>query len=81
MVTSVSAQSYFEKTLLEKQIKPTTAGLNDYFRSLHPDEAQRQRALKLIEQLGTTDSFSAREAATWWAGCWRIAKAPIWRHV
>ena len=63
LVTAVSAQSYYEKALLEKRIKPTTAGLNAYFHSLHLDQAQRQRALKLIEQMGTTDSFSAREAA------------------
>ncbi len=56
--------SHYEKVLLEKQIKPDANGLSKYFRELHPSEAQRERAKRLIQQLGSRDSFSKRETAT-----------------
>jgi HEAT repeat protein len=55
--------SYYEQTLREKHIEPTAAGLLQYFRSLHPDEAQRRRTAELIRDLGSTESFAKREAA------------------
>jgi hypothetical protein len=55
--------SYYEQTLREKQIEPTATGLMQYFRSLHPDEAQRKRAAQLIRDMGSTESFAKREAA------------------
>ena len=55
--------SYYEKLLQERNIKSDAAGLNEYFMQLHPSEAQQARNQKLIEQLGTTDSFAQREDA------------------
>jgi hypothetical protein len=60
---ATSAASYYEQTLREKRIEPTAAGLLRYFKSLHPDEAYAQRVAQLIRDLGSTDSFSKREAA------------------
>jgi len=59
-----SVVSHYEKVLLEKQIEPDTNGLSKYLRQLHPGEAQRERAKRLIQQLGSRDSFSKRETAT-----------------
>jgi len=55
--------SYYEKTLTEKNIDADSDGLNEYLSGLHPNELQRQRAMHLIETLGTTDSFAEREDA------------------
>lgn len=55
--------SVYEKTLREKGIEPTAEGLNAYFRELHPTAEQQQRIARLIEDLGATDSFAAREGA------------------
>ena len=59
-----SAESYYEKVLREKQIDPDAAGLRKYLSGLHPGEAQRARAKRLIQQLGSSDGFAKREAAT-----------------
>ncbi len=55
--------SYYEKTLIGKNIKTDSEGLNRYLSSLHPSEKQRQRAMRLIKALGATDSFAKREDA------------------
>lgn len=55
--------SYYEQIVREKRIDPTTAGLVQYFKSLHPDEAYRQRVARLIDDLGSSESFAKREAA------------------
>ena len=55
--------SYYEKTLTEKNIDADSDGLNEYLSGLHPNEQQRQRAMRLIKSLGTTDSFAKREDA------------------
>ena len=55
--------SHYEKTLRERNITADSDGLNEYLRGLHPNEAQRQRAAALIVQLGSGDSFAAREDA------------------
>ena len=55
--------AHYEQILREKRIEPTSAGLLRYFRSLHPDEAYRQRVAGLIRDLGSTESFAKREAA------------------
>ncbi len=60
---AAEADSYYEKILAEKNIEATADGLNEYFHNLHPSDEQRERAARLIEQLGTTDSFAAREDA------------------
>ena len=52
--------SYYEKTLTEKNIITDSDGLNEYLSDLHPNEQQRQRAIQLIEALGSTDSFAKR---------------------
>ncbi len=60
---SADELSYYEKTLAEKNIKTDSDGLNEYLSGLHPNEQQQQRAMQLIEALGTTDSFAKREDA------------------
>ena len=45
-------------------IEPTGEGLDKYLRELHPGKEQRERAEKLIGELGTPDSYQKREAAT-----------------
>ncbi len=55
--------SYYEQTLREKHIEPTANGLRQYFRSLHPDEAQRKQAAQRIRDMGSPESFAKREAA------------------
>ncbi|MCH7727865.1 MAG: PQQ-binding-like beta-propeller repeat protein [Planctomycetes bacterium] len=49
--------------MTEKNIDVDSDGLNEYLSGLHPNEQQRQRALRLIKALGTTDSFFKREDA------------------
>ena len=56
-------RSYYEQTLLEKNIQPDAAGVNEYLSGLHPSEQQALLAKRLIQQLGTTDSFAEREDA------------------
>jgi hypothetical protein len=58
-----TAASHYEQVLLEKRIDPTERGLLAYFRSLHPDEAYRQRVAQLIRDLGSSESFVKREQA------------------
>ncbi len=55
--------SYYEQVLREKRIEPTAAGLQQYFKGLHPDEAYAQRVARLIRDLGSTESFAKREGA------------------
>ena len=55
--------SYYEKILLEKNIKPTSEGLKEYFQQMHPSPEQKKRTAELLKQLGTSDSFAAREDA------------------
>jgi hypothetical protein len=53
-----------DETLLEsKGIEPTAEGLRSYLRGLKPSDEQRRAVAKLIEQLGSTESFAAREVA------------------
>jgi hypothetical protein len=50
--------------LLDKNISTDTVGLNKYLSGLHPSVEQQKRAERLIEQLGSSDSFKEREVAT-----------------
>ena len=59
-----TAVSYYEKALFARQIEPDAAGLRTYLVALHPGDAQRERAKRLIQQLGDSDSFAKRELAT-----------------
>lgn len=55
--------SHYEKVLRDHNIPPTTAGLSAYLEELHPSAEQQRRAARLIDKLGSADSFTAREAA------------------
>lgn len=63
LATAHAAESYYEKTLAEKNIAIDSDGLKEYLTNLHPNEQQRERALKLIQALGDADSFANREDA------------------
>lgn len=53
-----------DELLLEsKHVEPTADGLRVYLRSLQPGERQRELVASLIAELGSTESFAAREAA------------------
>ena len=54
--------SPYEVTLREHGVEPSVEGLRRYLRQLHPDEARRTEALRLIEQLGN-ERLADRELA------------------
>jgi HEAT repeat protein len=62
--TSRADPSYYEKTLLESNIQPTAKALNQYLKSLHPNRQSAARVAHLISEMGSADSFRARENAT-----------------
>lgn len=55
--------AYYKKTLNERSIEPTTTGLGQYLKDLHPSDEQTKLAAKFIEQMGDADSFKSREEA------------------
>jgi len=61
--TAADSSSPYEQILADRRIEATAAGLSTYLKQLHPSEEQRARAMELIEQLGDSESFQAREAA------------------
>ncbi len=52
----------YERTLRERSIAPTSAGLIQFLRDLHPSEETQNLATRLIAQLNS-DSYAEREAA------------------
>ncbi len=62
--TTRADPSYYEKTLLENNIRPTAKGLNEYLKGLHPSQQSAARVARLISDMGNADSFRARENAT-----------------
>lgn len=63
LADDASKPTGYEKVLLDKNIQPTAEGLTHYLDQLHPTTEQQQRVRALIQQLGSVESFSAREAA------------------
>ena len=55
--------SPYAATLRQHGIEPDAAGLGKYLRRLHPDEQQRRKVRRLVEQLGS-ERFPDREFAT-----------------
>ena len=61
-IAQENAASPYAATLREHGIEPNVQGLGRYLRQLHPDDAQRAEALRLIKQLDS-ESFADRELA------------------
>eukprot|EP00913_Durusdinium_trenchii_P008831 g8297.t1 len=52
-----------EEVLKQWEIEPTTEGINQYLRKLHPDSKSQQKAQLLVKQLGDR-KYAVRERAT-----------------